>query len=186
MLSAREGKELLYMAREAIRSAFTDKPIDFSTYKNLSVYQQTPGVFVTIYQDSHVRGTMGVIRTSDPLYITIPQYARAAAFDDPRFKPIRQDEVSDIVIEVSVINNITSLPTDSPEELPKSITIGTDGLLMETDNGTTLLMPDSFEEAGCTPENALEMVCKKAELPEDAWKSGKYVFSTFNVIHFKE
>lgn len=174
------------MAREGIKASFTEDPLDYTEYKNLGVYQQAPGVFVSIYEHGTLRGSMGITKTSQPLYVTVPQYARAACFDDTRFRPIKENDVDSLKIVVTLISALTKRDTTNPSKLLSNIDIGTHGLMIETESGSAVLFPETFERTGCTKENAFQMLCREAGLPEDAWKDPRYTIYSFETQSFSE
>jgi AmmeMemoRadiSam system protein A len=102
---------------------------------------------------------------SHSLYRTVPETARSAAFDDPRFTPVTADEVAGLEIEISVLSPL--LPIN-----PKEIVVGRHGLVIQKGLRRGLLLPQVPVEWGWDRETFLVQTCKKAGLPLDAWKQG--------------
>ncbi|MBU2561133.1 MAG: TIGR00296 family protein [Nanoarchaeota archaeon] len=177
-----DGKRLIELARKSIESYFSKKDINLETYKKFSDKQ---GVFVTLHKKGELRGCIGFPYPIYPLYQAVFEAARAAAFEDCRFHPVEQGELKDIDIEVSVLTVPEEIASD-PEDLPKHIKIGEDGLIIKGPSGSGLLLPQVFTEYHCTPERALEMTCQKAGLPEDAWKNRKNKVFRFQAQVFSE
>ncbi|MBW2971757.1 TIGR00296 family protein [Candidatus Woesearchaeota archaeon] len=177
-----DGRKLLGLARKSIESYFSKKDVDFSAYKN---YSDKQGVFVTLNRKGRLRGCIGFPYPTLPLYQAVFEAARAAAFEDPRFNPVKKEELKDIDIEISVLTVPEEIEA-KPEDRPKLVRIGKDGLIIQSTFGSGLLLPQVFTEYHCTPERALEMTCQKAGLPDDAWKDKENKVLRFQATIFSE
>ena len=104
--------------------------------------------------------------------------AIAASSQDPRFPPVKPDELKDIDVEVSVLTAPTEL-TD-----PLAVRVGTDGLIIEKGMNRGVLLPQVPTEQGWDKKQYLEGICRKAGLPPDAWKDAKLL--RFQAIVFDE
>jgi len=67
------------------------------------------GAFVTLKKHGRLRDCIGYIEARSPLYKTIEEMAAAAAFNDPRFPPLRQEEWKDVTIEISVLSPLKEI-----------------------------------------------------------------------------
>ncbi len=173
-----EKIELLKIARLSIEAKVKGKPIpEFHT--DLPLLKAKMGAFVTLTKNGQLRGCIGNIRGTMPLYQTVSQMAIAAATEDPRFPPVRADELKDITIEISVLTPFKRL-TD-----PEEIQIGRDGLYIEKGHHHGLLLPQVATEYGWDREEFLKHTCLKAGLPPDAWKEGSTLYS-FSAQVFNE
>jgi AmmeMemoRadiSam system protein A len=177
MLRQEEKKALLELARSAIETKFLKKQPDISKVSNLT---EMKGCFVTIEINNQLRGCMGMIRSATSLYETIINTARMAAFQDPRFPSLKEEELKDIKIEISILTR--------PELIKeaKEIEIGKDGLIIEQGYHSGLLLPQVFIRYNCTQQQALEMVCEKAGLTIDSWKQPDTRLYKFEAEIFSE
>lgn len=67
--------------------------------------QQRAGAFVTIHQRSKLRGCIGTIEpVCDNVAEEVIRNAISAATRDPRFSPLRPDELADLAIKVDVLD----------------------------------------------------------------------------------
>jgi len=100
-----EEKQLLKrLARESIASAFDGKrPNSTTRCRQHAALSQHCGAFVTLTQQGRLRGCIGHFGEDAPLYEMVAEMARAAAFEDPRFSPLRRNELSGTEIEISVL-----------------------------------------------------------------------------------
>lgn len=83
------------------------------------MYSQKAGVFVSIKENGSLRGCIGTIcavRTC--VAEEIIENAISAASRDPRFQPIRQEELDELVISVDVLGDTEEI--DSPDKLDVS------------------------------------------------------------------
>ena len=94
-------------------------------------------------------------------------------------------ELSDLTIEVSVLTTPTEITGDK-DSLPGQIKIGEDGLIIKHPKGSGLLLPQVFTEYNSTQEQALEILCQKAGLPEMAWKDKEAKVLKFQAKIFED
>jgi AmmeMemoRadiSam system protein B/AmmeMemoRadiSam system protein A len=171
-LSEEEKTELLKIARKSIEAKVLGEPMpEFSTQSPL--LKEKMGAFVTITENDQLRGCIGHIRGLEPLYTTISKMAIAAATEDPRFPPLRPEEVDKIALEISVLT-----PFKKIEDVAE-IEVGKHGLYIEKGHNHGLLLPQVATDYGWDRNQFLEHTCLKAGLPTDAWRENAviYVFS---------
>ena len=160
-----ERSILLHSAREAIRAIYDDEVkipiVDFNYYPELK--KVGAGAFVTLTKNGKLRGCIGYITSIKPLFDTVIDAAQNSALNDPRFPPLRQEELPQIDIEVSVL---------SPPESFKgydSIIIGRHGLLLDEDLYRSVLLPQVAVEHNMGVSEFLSALCEKAGLERNAW-----------------
>jgi uncharacterized protein (TIGR00296 family) len=176
MLSLEDGKVLLKLAKKSVTSYFTGEPIDVdeSIKKKFSHNQ---GVFVTLHKHGELRGCIGFPEPVMALWKAITLAAKAAAFEDPRFVPVQQTELDEIVFEISVLTIPEEIKVKEPKDYLKEIKIGRDGLIIRGRFGSGLLLPQVAPEWGWTQLEFLDNVCQKAGLPIHAWQDlGNKIF----------
>ena len=95
------------------------------------------GAFVTLYKHGELRGCIGTTEATRPeLLWEIVHNAVSAAGQDPRFDPVRPDELADLVYSVDVLGEAE--PIEGLEELdPKNY-----GVIVKRGNLVGLLLPD--------------------------------------------
>lgn len=184
MINSADSKKLLKLARFSISSKFSNKPVDLSEAKNLFADKQ--GVFVTLKINNELRGCIGFPEPVLPLYEAVVEAARAAAFNDPRFNSLDEEEFKKVKIEMSVLSVPEEIKVKSPEDYLAKIIIGKDGLIVRKSFFSGLLLPQVFTEYNCNPKQALEMTCQKAGLPKDAWKDKSCKIFKFQAEIFQE
>lgn len=181
MLNKNEGDKLLKLARNSIQSYFSGEKLNLADLHNNPKFNKELGVFVTLKKQGELRGCIGFPYPTTKLYEAVFDAARHAAFEDPRFQQLTEEEIDDIKIEISVLTEPKEIDTDYA-----NIEIGKDGLIVQTKTTTGLLLPQVFIEHESTPEEALRMTCQKAGLPEDDWKKDSTKVLKFQAQVFEE
>lgn len=179
MLTKEEKEYLLKAARRAIEASVRDQgePGFPECPKKL---RQPSGAFVTIHEKGELRGCIGYIQAVRPLIDTVSEVAAKAALEDPRFMPVREDELSGLEIEISVISPMKKIKD------PEEIEVGTHGILMESGHCRGLLLPQVATEYAWDRETFLQQTCRKAGLPVNAWKDPATTISVFTAEVFGE
>jgi uncharacterized protein (TIGR00296 family) len=143
------------------------------------------GVFVTLNSEDDLRGCIGfpMPRRLDK---ALPEAAIAAASQDPRFSPVKPDELDKITFEVTILTPPAEIKVDDPQLLPTKLKVGRDGLLIKQGYHSGLLLPQVPVEYGWNEEEFLDFTCQKAGLPSDCWKDKQTKVFSFEGIVFKE
>ncbi len=169
MIPRADGLALVTLARAAVVAAARgDRP---PMPPAGGVYARHAGAFVSLHHHGDLRGCIGQSEPREPLGEVIVHCAGAAALEDPRFTPVRPDELQALEIEVSV------LTPPAPVADPSTIVVGCHGLIVSRDGRRGLLLPQVAVEWGWTREEFLAQTCRKAGLPPDAWQRGADVFA---------
>lgn len=177
-LTNEDGKSLIKLARNSISAYFKNKELDAGKAVK-EKFSDKQGVFVTLTIKGDLRGCIGFTDAIYPLWEAVVNAAKAAAFEDPRFPKLTEDEFKEIKIELSVLTK-PELIEGKPQDYEKKIKIGKHGLIVEKGYFKGLLLPQVFTEYEADAKKALEMTCQKAGLPPDAWKDADckvYLFS---------
>ncbi len=106
-------------------------------------FEEKTGAFVTLnsHPDGELRGCIGYPQPFFPLAKTIEKAAEAAATDDPRFPPMRPDELDRVTVEVSILTPPRLIEVKKPKEMPAHVTIGVDGLSIAQGAYRGILLP---------------------------------------------
>ena len=179
-----EGNELVKMARKAVTEFLkNDSKINDSEFN--SKFDFSSGVFVTLKQDS-LRGCIGYPIPVRKLSEGLIDAAISAATQDNRFSPVSIDELDKIIFEVTVLTPPIEIKVKDPAKYLSIIKVGRDGLIVENNYTSGLLLPQVPTEYGWNEEEFLCHTCEKAGLAKDAWKDRITKISRFEGIIFKE
>ncbi len=141
--------------------------------------KEVAGLFVTLHKKGALRGCIGNIVGFMPLIEGVQKLAASAAFDDPRFPSLTQDEYKDIDLEITVLSPLKESSVDE-------IILGKHGVVITKEFNKGLLLPQVPIEHNMDKDTFLSHTCLKAGLPKDAWKNDSVKIETFTGIIFSE
>ncbi|HEX7152489.1 MAG TPA: AmmeMemoRadiSam system protein A [Thermoanaerobaculia bacterium] len=180
MLTPEQRNRLLHVARTTIASMLDGLRREWPADDFEEELRRPSGVFVTLHKNGELRGCIGSIHPIAPLYEAVSSSAINAAFRDPRFPPVRKDELREVEIEISVMSPI------EPVANPEDILVGRDGLIVSRGGYRGLLLPQVATDYGWDREAFLSQTCRKAGLPMDAWRSPGVQIEKFSAEVFGE
>lgn len=178
-LDAGERRELLRVARGAIEEhlgrAGAGAAIDLTPG-----LLEPRGVFVTLRvpgpAESGVgvlRGCIGSLASARPLHEEVGRNAVAAAFHDPRFPPLRPEELDAVRLSVSALTPVR--PVDGPSE----IVVGRHGVVLVLGDRSAVFLPEVAVDQGWDRTALLRNLARKAGLDANAWRGASFrVFET--------
>lgn len=144
------------------------------------------GVFVTLNNPDGLRGCVGYPMPQKKLFNALIDAAIAAATEDPRFSPVKPDELDNITFEVTVLTPPEEIHVSNTLEYPGKIRVGQDGLIVKYGLNSGLLLPQVAVEYGWNSEEFLSHTCEKAGLALDMWRDPQVKILKFEGIIFKE
>ena len=179
-ITLEEKKILLDIARTSIKSVFTGEKISEPDYEKHPFFNSHAGAFVTLTKAGSLRGCIGYIISDSPLFETVCEAAIHASQNDPRFPSVRQSEVKDLLIEISVLSE--PFPLNSYDE----IEIGKHGLILEEKGRRGLLLPQVPIEHHMNREQYLNAICLKSGFSPGYWKTKQLKLNAFTATVFCE
>jgi AmmeMemoRadiSam system protein A len=177
-LSENDRRSLLDLARRAIADAVSLQKTARGNPQS-GVFVEKRGVFVTLHARGRLRGCIGVIEPVEPLAESIARCAAGAALHDPRFSPVRVEELPELRIEISLLSPLEPI-------LPENIEIGKHGLLISQGSKRGLLLPQVAVEHKLAREQFFEETCRKAGLNASAWQEPETRILGFTCEVFSE
>jgi AmmeMemoRadiSam system protein A len=177
-LSASDKIGLLSLARHSItRRIRNDEPeLNFEITPPM---QDIMGAFVTLHKHGQLRGCIGEIFPRRELYEAVAEQAVNAAFHDPRFPRLSEDELDEIDIEISALT--TPHRINSYED----IEIGRHGIVLYKGSRSAVFLPQVAPEQRWGLDETLTNLSMKAGLVAGDWQSG-CEFHVFEAIVFGE
>ena len=176
-ISSKEKKLLLEIAREAIISYVQNGTIPERDVKHRDLLVNQ-GCFVSIKINGMLRGCIGNFISDKPLYQLVQEMAVSAATRDPRFYPMKKDDLKDFDLEISIISPLHKI--SSIEE----IEVGVHGLYLEKNFSRGVLLPQVALEYGWDRDTFLSQTSIKAGLGKDDWQEGTDIY-TFSALVFQ-
>ncbi len=178
-LSDDEKRILFAIARNTLAWSLAGKKssYDFSDYNITEKLQVESGTFVTFKNKGELRGCIGCLVATEPMYLSVHRSA-ANASTDGRFwmNPITPSEIPEIDIHVSILSPMQEIASVDEFRL------GAHGILIEKGRQGAVFLPEVAIEQKWTKEETLASLSAKAGMPPDGWKSGTKYFIFQSVV----
>ena len=184
-----EGTLAVQIAREALEAFVEDRAM--ASFAVPASFQERAGAFVTLtnhgVEDPYdkLRGCIGYPEPFFPLLKAIVKSAEGAA-EDPRFPPLRREELPKVVVEVSLLTPPEPIEVKKQRELPKHIRLGEDGIVVAQGPYRGLFLPQVATEHHMDAETFLSECFMKAGLMPDAWLDDATRVKKFQTEIFEE
>ena len=178
MLTADDRRTLLDLARRSVAAAAAGEPLPADPPPG--PFTEHGAAFITLRQRGDLRGCIGHIHPTEPLWLSVRNMARSAAVADPRFPPVTPEEVEDLHVGISVLSPMRRITG------PGEILIGEHGLYIKKDKKNGLLLPHVAVDNHWDAKRFLEQACHKAELLLTDWQDAKTEIYVFTAEVFEE
>lgn len=176
-LTLDEQRDLLALARASVVDAVRDErtvAILLERIRITTELERPRGAFVSLKLppsnaggERRLRGCIGSIAATRPLYCNVVEVAAKAACSDPRFEPVGEGELPLLFVEVSALTPMTQVA--GPEE----ITPGLHGVQLDKDGAGAVFLPQVAGERGWDVDQLLTQLSLKAGLQRDGWIGAK-------------
>lgn len=186
IITESDGKTLVKYARNIVTEFLKNGTRLVLGGKFQETFSFKSGVFVTLNNSLGLRGCIGYPLPNKKLFDALEEASIAAATEDPRFPPVRFEELDSITFEVTVLTPPKKIDVKDPMEYSSNIKIGQDGLIVKFGYNSGLLLPQVPVEYEWNEKEFLEHTCEKAGLPKECWKNKETEIQKFQGIVFKE
>jgi hypothetical protein len=175
MYTPAHKQQLLSTARDSIRHGLVHQrslPVIMENYPE--ALREIRAAFVTLHNHAGLRGCIGTTTAVAPLVVSVSDNAYAAAFRDPRFKPLIETEFADIHISLSILTPSAEIMFTSETDLLAQLRPGIDGLIIERHTRKATFLPSVWSSLR-KPEDFLHQLKLKAgilpdQTPLQAWR----------------
>lgn len=174
-LTTTRGQELLRLARQTVTAQVNKLPLPEPACDDPRLAADG-AAFVTLKQHGELRGCIGAIQPVEPLCRSVRNNAVAAATRDPRFQPVRPDELAELEIEITVLSPLE--PVSAPDE----IRIGTHGVYLQAGRASSVFLPQVAPEQGWDLTTTLRQLAHKAGLPAEGWREAQLYRFTAELV----
>ena len=183
-LSLEERTLLLDLAYQTVKATAEGSPAPQITLDELPDHICRPtATFVTLTSKGALRGCLGTTKPQQALALDVIHRASLAASCDPRFPAITAEEIPFLEIEISVLSTPQPLLFSSPEQLLMKLHPGEDGVIITQGVQRATFLPQVWERVS-EPQTFIELLCQKASLHRDAWRTEKISIETYQVESF--
>ena len=172
-LSDEEKQVLKEIALASIRDSLAGKRMKLPAFNSdYPTLNSKCGAFVSLHKHGHLRGCIGHFGEDVPLHQIVAKMARAAAFEDPRFMPVRKEELNDLDIEISVLTPMRRIQSLDEFELHRH------GIYIRKGYRSGTYLPQVADEVNWTKEEFVSHCAQdKAGIGWDGWKDAElYVY----------
>jgi AmmeMemoRadiSam system protein A len=181
--SISEQQQLLRLARASIahqlrhNSALQVRATDYPLH-----LQVKRACFVSLKIGTRLRGCIGSMQATQPLVQEVAERAVDAAFNDPRFEPLQNDEFDQLTVHISILNPLQELRCRDRQDLLRQLRPEVDGLLVEDGDAHGTFLPAVWDSLP-SKHAFIAQLMRKAGLPADYWSSTlrihRYTCSSF-------
>ncbi len=185
-ITIKQAEKLIKLARNAISAVFKGKEEFKIPEEHKKEFKEEKGVFVSLYIDEELIGCIGFPEPDRSLADAVVNAAQGAAFEDPRFPPLKKKQMNDLRVELSILTEPKEIEVNKASEYPKKVKIGKDGLMIRDRFGAGLLLPQVAVKWGWNSKEFLDNTCKKAGLSPDCWNNMKRNVYKFEAQVFTE
>ena len=171
MLEASHKQQLLTLAAASIKYGLEhNKPLPINLADYPAPLQEIRASFVTLTIRQQLRGCIGTLEAIRPLVKDVVENAFAAAFRDPRFNPVQENEYHDLHYHISILNAPVPMLFDSEADLLSQLRPGVDGLVLEDLGRRGTFLPSVWESLP-EPADFFRHLKTKAGLSTAHWSS---------------
>jgi AmmeMemoRadiSam system protein A len=160
---------LLAVARASVqRGLHHGSPLEVDPVDYAEPIRALRACFVTLRIRGDLRGCTGRLEPEYPLVVDVAHTAYRSAFEDPRFEPLRAEELRDVEFHISVLSPREPLRADSELALLEKLRPGIDGLVVRDGSAMATFLPSVWESLS-EPRRFLHELERKAGLPAGHW-----------------
>lgn len=160
------GEILIDVARRAIDAALGGPPV-----VKPEGFDEPRACFVSLKQGDELRGCIGNLEANSTLFAAVVHNATAAALRDPRFRPLRRDELGRTRVEISVMSPMEEMPAATRDELMRNLRPGVDGLVLSAGPHSAVFIPAVWEQLPA-PDEFVDHLLAKGRFPRGRWPAG--------------
>ena len=175
------GAALLRLARAAIGEQL-GKPAPAGASQ--ARLQEPGATFVTLTQQGQLRGCIGSLEAHRALLHDVRENALAAAFRDPRFSPLAEEEFEITRVEVSLLTTPEPLAFRDEADFMAQLRPGVDGIVFQYGRHRSTFLPQVWESL---PDSVqfMQQLKRKAGLPPNFWHQ-EVTIARYEVTKWKE
>ncbi|HRI72640.1 MAG TPA: AmmeMemoRadiSam system protein A [Polyangium sp.] len=167
-----DGQRLLRLARQSIQHHLGGPLPDLLEEE---VYQAKAATFVTVMRQGELHGCIGTLEPQRSLFDDVQHNAVAAAFFDPRSRPLLRAELNEVQVEVSLLGPLEPLRVRSEAEALEKIRPHEDGVVLRDGRHRATFLPQVWEKLP-DPGEFLTQLKQKAGMPARGWSPTMEVY----------
>lgn len=193
-LTQAQQDHLLNVARHSIEQGLhSHHPLSLNEIGRVDDELNEEGCcFVTLHHNKKLRGCIGSLTPYQPLIQDVAEHAYAAAYRDPRFSPVSEQELAELDIDISILLPAELVQVENEKDLLSQLQTGRDGLIIEDplcsnfSPAKATFLPSVWEQLPDAKEFVAALK-QKAGLPRDYWSDSicfkRYQTLSFSALH---
>jgi len=170
-MEAQHQKQAIDTAKSAIQLGLTSHSqlkIDPDTFAPL--FREKRASFVTLKIKNELRGCIGTLSAYQALILDIANNAYSAAFKDPRFSPVSQNEFEHLQYHISILTTPKPIIFTSEEDLLRQLRPNIDGVILSSGMNRGTFLPSVWEQLP-NKVDFLNHLIQKAGLDPQYWNN---------------
>ena len=183
-ITEKQAEVLLRLARETIHARLKRQDVDIDMPRD-PIFAGKAATFVTLKLRGQLRGCIGTLEPSASLWESIRGNAENAAFHDTRFRPLTEEELRDVHLDISILTQPQKLEYNDARDLVSKLRPRVDGVILHHGRAGATFLPQVWDQLP-TPELFLGHLCRKAGLHENFWREGLPEIRIYQVQCFAE
>ncbi len=133
--------------------------------------------FVTLLNNGQLRGCIGSLDSTEPLWLNVCRNAYASGFRDNRFEPLGLHERTHLSLEISILSELVLVPNEGEQALRAMLRPHIDGLILQQGKRHAVFLPLVWEKLPTAELFINALKCKGGWL-ENYW-SEEIIIQTF-------
>lgn len=166
-MNIESGHALLALARATLARELN---VPHAPCVNTGSLNAAGACHVTLTQRQVLRGSAGSLRAERPLIEDLKANSLAAAFHDPRFKPLTAHDLDTLRIEVALLVSIEPVRFDDEQHARAQLRAGIDGIIFEYGFHHSFVLPDVWQKFAHSTDVLIHLK-RRAGLPPDFWNA---------------
>ncbi|MBT3251101.1 MAG: AmmeMemoRadiSam system protein A [Candidatus Marinimicrobia bacterium] len=180
-ISTVEKYYLMDLAMQTMKQAcIGEKPSTSRPGPEMPNIQKTACSFVTLMKNDDLRGCIGSLLPTGPLFRDVIKNTISAMFNDPRFGKVTADEADEIHIQISILSNLEKMSVDSESDLLNQINPYVDGIVLQEGYKRSTFLPSVWDSLS-DPVDFIRQLKRKAGLGANYW-SDKIKIQRYSVL----
>ena len=168
MYTQEQKQVLITAARSSIQHGLQSGETETINIENYNPeLQEIRATFVTLKIEQTLRGCIGTLEAKYPLIRSVTEYAYAAAFRDPRFKPLSHEEFKNITLSISILTPAEPIEFDSDVDLIQKLEPHIDGLIIKSGNRSATFLPAVWESLPHSEQFLIQLKAKAKIGPDE-------------------
>jgi len=145
-----------------------------------SILGKKHGIFLTIYVDGKLRGSLGYVDSEQCVMESVTELAKAVCNGNDKYPKLEKYEIPYLIIQINIFSALKQIYKK------EEIEIGKHGLYVNHPEGEGLIFPIQAVEMDFDEVIFLNEACHKAGLPSFTWEDDECKVYTFETIVFSD